>query len=109
MLSSYTRKRFKKNIFKKKKRKKKHISHLEEAIFECLVVSATNRSAPDSVITLYFDHITIPGLVLCNGRNMQVKFGLTAIYQYLILLGENYGNLRATLLTVAAIKSVSKL
>ena len=58
---------------------------------------------------LYFDNLAIPGLVLCNGRNIQVKFGLTAIYQYTILLGENYGNLKATLLTVAAIKNVSNL
>ena len=56
---------------------------------------------------LYFDNLAIPCLVLCNGNNIQVKFGLTAIYQYPILLGENYGNLKATLLTVAAIKNVS--
>ena len=59
--------------------------------------------------TLRFDNIAIPGLVLWNGRNIQVQFGLTAIYQYPILLVENYGNLKATLLMVAAIKNVSKL
>ena len=50
-------------------------------------------------------HIAIPGLVLGNGRNTQVKFCLNSNKPVLNPVSKNSGSLKASVLMVAAIKA----